>query len=349
MAGLVQTSVIIRRIHRRPRLRLRCLAAETGAQPQSRSMTAPPDRLLLLDRRVVALRKTRGDLSDALDLQEVLIRTVLTSARAPETQPFPLPREHVVARLRDGVPLLHNQPVWLDINYAADLFSRLVDALASRREPDVSPLIDAATRGLIDPQHLFTEAFVQHQDHLAELAYAAGVEAELLSAVASQSVAPVLRAYAERLMPLVEQANDGTLRAATWTHGYCPVCGGWPLIGELRGVELSQWLRCAACASGWRGQRLVCPFCANDDYHTLGTLTIEGEQRFRVAVCERCKGFLKIANAFDPAPGELLPLDDVASLHLDLAAIERGYERPSGSGYRIELAIPEVEWLEELA
>ena len=33
-------------------------------------------------------------------------------------------------------------------------------------------------------------------------------------------------------------------------------------------------------------------------------------------------------------------------MHLDLAAIERGYQRPGGSGYRMELAVPEREWLE---
>jgi hypothetical protein len=44
-----------------------------------------------------------------------------------------------------------------------------------------------------------------------------------------------------------------------------------------------------------------------------------------------------------------LPLDDVASLHLDLAAIERGYQRPAGTGYQIELAVPDAEWVEELA
>ena len=316
-------------------------------------MSAPADRLLLLDRRVAALRNTRPDLADAINLQDTLIRTVLTSARQAEAQPFPLPRDHIVARLREGIPLLHDQPVGLDIHYAADLFSRLVDAFLKRDDPDMSPrlemLVHAATGGLLDPQQLFSEAFVHHDDHLAELATAAGVDAELLSAVASQSVAPLLRAYAARLQPLIEQADDGTLRGAAWTRGYCPICGGWPLIGELRGVELAQWLRCAACAHGWRGQRLTCPFCGNEDYRSLGTLAVEGEQRFRVTICERCNGFLKVGNAFDPAPAELLALDDVASLHLDLVAIERGYQRPPGSGYRIELAMPETEWLEELA
>jgi FdhE protein len=317
-------------------------------------MTEPADRLLLLlDRRVAALRSTRPDLADALGLQETIIRTTLSSARSAQAQPFPLPREQATTRIREGVPLLHDQPVWLDIHFAADLFSRLVNALAQRDEPELrarlDALVEAATGGLLDPEQLFAEAFVYHVDHLTEMAAGAGVDAELLSAVTIQSVAPLLRAYAERLLPLLEQVDDGTLRGAAWTRGYCPICGGWPLLGELRGVELAQWLRCAACGSGWRGRRLVCPFCANDDYRSLGALAVEGEQRFRIAVCERCKGYVKVGNAFDPPPPELLALDDVASLHLDLAAVERGYQRPPGSGYRIELAMPEAEWVEELA
>ena len=41
------------------------------------------------------------------------------------------------------------------------------------------------------------------------------------------------------------------------------------------------------------------------------------------------------ANAFQPNEPEALVLDDLASVHLDLAALERGYRRPSGAGYRL--------------
>jgi FdhE protein len=316
-------------------------------------MAAPPDRLLLLERRVTALRKARPDLDEALDLQQLLIRTALETARPPNAEPFALPREAAAARLREGIPLLHDQPITLDINFAADLFSRLVNALSDRDEPGTAAGLEAiagaATNGHLDPQQLFAEAFVQHFDHLADLAASAGVDAALLAALGTQAVAPLLRAYAERLLPMLERVDDGTQSGAVWQAGYCPICGGWPLLGELRGVELSQWLRCSACGTGWRGQRLACSYCANDDYRTLGTLAVEGEQRFRISVCERCKGYLKVGNAFDPPPAELLPIDDVASMHLDLAAVERGYQRPPGSGYRIELAVPDAEWIEELA
>jgi FdhE protein len=317
-------------------------------------MSGSPDRLLLLERRVAALGKNRPDLADALSLQHLIIRIVLSTARAPRAEPFALPREQAAARVRTGVPLLHDQPLTLDIPYASDVFSRLVDAFIERDESgegigaDLEALVAAAKVGLIDPQHLFTEAFVQHTDHLAQIATAAGVDAYVLAAVTTQAVVPLLRAYAERLLPVLERLDDGTMERAVWDAGYCPICGAWPLLGELRGVELALWLRCSACGSGWRWQRLACAYCGNDDYHTLGTLAIEGEQRFRISVCERCMGFLKVGNAFDPPPAELVPLDDAASMHLDLAAVDRGYKRPPGSGFRIELATPEAEWLEEL-
>jgi FdhE protein len=249
-------------------------------------MAASEERLLLLDRRLAALRKARPELEDAIDLQEQLIRASLTSARPAEALPFALPREHLVARLHEGVPLLHDQTAHVDVHFAADLFSRLVNVLQQRDEAEVRSRLDvlvrAATSGALEPQRLFSEAFVQHQDHLAELASEVDVDPELMITLASQAVAPLLRAYAERLLPLVERLED-----VTWQRGYCLVCGAWPCLGELRGVELSHYLRCAACGTGWRWQRLACPYCNNDDHRGLQTLTVEGEQRFRISVCDR--------------------------------------------------------------
>jgi FdhE protein len=311
-------------------------------------MAASEELLLLLDRRLAALRKAHPELEEAIDLQEQLIRASLTSARAAEALPFALPREHLIARLHEGVPMLHDQTAHVDVHFAADLFSRLVNVLQQRDDAELRSrldvLVSAATSGALEPQRLFSEAFVQHHEHLAEIADAAGVDFELLTTIVAQAVAPLLRAYADRLLPLLERIDD-----VRWQRGYCWVCGAWPSLGELRGVELAQYLRCAACGSHWRWQRLECPYCANDDFRSLQTLTVEGEPRFRISVCDRCKGYLKVGNAFDPPPAEFLALDDVASLHLDVVAIERGYQRPGGTGFVIELAVPDEEWVEELA
>ncbi len=303
--------------------------------------------LLGLDRRLAALRKSRPDLQEALDLQEAILRASLSAPRPAEAHPFPLPHDQVAARLREGVPLLHDQPAYVDVHLAADVFSRLVNVLQERPDTELGARLEeiaaAATGGTIDARRLFGEAFVQHTDHVKELALRASVDPELLGTLATQAVAPLLRAYAQRLLPLVERHDDGSPETTLWQQGYCPICGGWPLLAELRGIELAQYLRCAACGSGWRSRRLFCPYCGNDDHRSLKTLTIDGEQRFRIAVCDRCHGYLKVANAFDPPPAELLAIDDVASLHLDVAAIERGYHRPGGSGFVIELAGPDAE------
>jgi hypothetical protein len=84
-------------------------------------------------------------------------------------------------------------------------------------------------------------------------------------------------------------------------------------------------------------RRLECAFCGNDDHRSLGYLQGEREPRFRVEICERCRGYLKSANAFESSPAEYLVLDDLASVHLDIAALERGYSRPATAGFRLEL------------
>lgn len=308
--------------------------------------------LVLLDRRVRALSKTRADLADGLELQALLIRVALSSARRPVTAPFPLPRERAVGRLRQGVPLLHDQAVEIDVHFAADLLSRTVNALLDREDPELRPrleaLVAAATAGAFDPQRLFTEAFVNHHDHLAEMATAAGADAELLIGLARHAVAPILRGFAAHLLPVLEQVQRQSTDGAQWQAGYCPICGAWPLLGEVRGAELAHHLRCGGCGAGWRADHMVCPYCANDDPHSLETLYVEGEQRFSIGACNRCRGFLKLARTVDPPPPELLALEDAASAHLDMAAIERGYHRPSGAGFPLELALAEPEWAEEL-
>lgn len=306
-----------------------------------------------LERRLERLTKARPDLGEAADFQAALVRESVGAVREPEAKGFPLPGQRLAAKVRQGIPILHGEPASVDVHYAADLFGRIVNRLAERDDPEtrdrVQAIVDAATENRLDPERLFTEAFVQHRDHVWELASLAGVDADLLNTIAALSVAPLLRAYAERLVPLLERADDGTPDGAAWQKGYCPVCGAWPALAELRGVELRRFLRCSACGSAWPARRLFCPYCGNDDFKSLSHLRAEGEGRFRVDTCQRCNGYLKSANAFDPAPPELLPLEDLTSVDLDVAAIEAGFHRPADAGFRVELALPEEAWGEALA
>jgi FdhE protein len=283
----------------------------------------------LLDRRVGVLLKANPDLAEAAELQRAILACVYSLP--PPTRPVVLPAQRARDKLERGVPLLHREDVYLDDGFIRDVFGRLVNLLRSR--PDTADkaadLAEAAYEHRLHVEHVIAEAFVNHPEHVEQVALLAGVNPELLATVAQLSARPILTAYARQLAP--------ALRTAQWTRGYCPLCGGWPVLAEMRGAELLRHLRCGRCGADWTAGRLFCPFCGNDDHDSLGYLRVEGERRFRVDVCRRCGGYLKAGNSFDPSPPEILALDDLASVHLDIAALERDHVRPSEPGFRLEL------------
>ena len=131
------------------------------------------------------------------------------------------------------------------------------------------------------------------------------------------------------LFPLLHQARDqaaGPLPQCRWKSGCCPSCGSWPLLSELRGLELDRYLRCGLCAAQWQFPRLQCPYCMTRDHHKLGYLQVTEEaDRYRVATCEVCQGYLKSTTALSALSNPQLFVTDLATLHLDLTALDRGY------------------------
>jgi FdhE protein len=99
-------------------------------------------------------------------------------------------------------------------------------------------------------------------------------------------------------------------------------------LGELQGNNQIRHLRCGQCGADWPSRRLQCIHCGNEDHSTLSYLYTETQQeKMRVEVCSRCNGYLKVIAAFTPTQPEMLPVEDLATLHLDYIAQERGYLR----------------------
>ncbi len=303
----------------------------------------PMDAVTLLDRRLEWLRSSRPDLAEIVDLQGALIRETLRGTRPPVARSFGLSRDRALGKLREGTPLLHGEPVFLDVEHAADLFERLLDVVLQRVTDDALARAQTVARALLSdavvPHQLVEEAFVRHGDHLVELATAAGADPEILANLAAIAVRPLLLAYAGRL---ADSLGDGSV----WRKGYCPVCGAWAQLGEV--VAGQRHLRCVACGTGWPVRAVFCPFCENADARRTRVLNVEGEPRFRIEACERCTGYLKTATALGPTPPELLAFDDLATVRLDVAASDKGLRRPSTQGYHIELAVDESEWSEDI-
>jgi FdhE protein len=186
--------------------------------------------------------------------------------------------------------------------------------------------------------------------HIAEAARAVashpGTFQPLLSAAlrgdsaAIERGAHTLNAPAETLQPLLELAIQPALWVAAeqgvlltdfdvWQRGFCVVCGAWPVYGELVGAQKERHLRCGRCGAGWVWAVLLCPYCGNDDHRSLGSLHGAEEHEYRrIDTCEECRGYLKAIASFTRVPAPQLAAEDVATVHLDLSARERGYTRP---------------------
>jgi FdhE protein len=127
-----------------------------------------------------------------------------------------------------------------------------------------------------------------------------------------------------------------------WPHGYCPICGSWPLLAELRSLDRSRWLRCGRCGGDWPVSWLCCAFCGESDHERLGTLVLEGEpETLTVETCSNCSGYLKAITTLQAIPPFELLLRDLDTVDLDVAALDRGFVRPEGDGVPLDLRVTE--------
>lgn len=280
-----------------------------------------------LERRLDRVRAARPELTGAIELQGALVRARIEMLE-PELPPLRVPPGRALEQLRNGTPLLHQTPAFVDISWSAGLFGRLLEVVLDH-QPEAQAALEALEStlddGLLDVESLFQEAFVQHRQHVAQIASDADVDEELLASLAWLAVAPQLTVYGRPLARYLE---------AGWDRGYCPVCGVWPGLRELRGVQRVAWSRCLSCGTAWPATPDACTYCGAAPVLHLG---LDDDARFGVDACEQCHGYLKTARAFEPSPTELLPLDDLASVHLDELAQRQGYTRPLGVGFPIEL------------
>lgn len=137
-------------------------------------------------------------------------------------------------------------------------------------------------------------------------------------------------------MPLLEAAAVGARLPSpeAWRGGACPLCGGLAQVsviaeesGEFMGGS-PRSLVCGRCAAWWSFPRAVCALCGESDPRNLASYVAEGKRWVRVDVCETCHGYVKTFDLREEGAAAVVPLvDDVATLVLDVWALERGVER----------------------
>jgi len=250
------------------------------------------------------------------------LRTLLpdldTQLAVPESL-LQIEPEHAKTKLQAGIPLLRGEQITVDAKMFRRHWQRACATLEKQQADGVAAALNAAVQNnRLDAAGLVSAVLAGQPETVRDLAEELGLDPGLTTTILRFTLFPIITA--------IEGSVNSLRTSVIWERGYCPTCGSWPLLGEFRGLSQSRFLRCGLCAAGWEVPRQWCAYCGNRDHEQLGFLHSEGEDaKYRAAVCDACRGYVKMISTLYALPPLNLIVADVATLHLDLAAAERGY------------------------
>ena len=231
--------------------------------------------------------------------------------------------ENLIAqKMRGGLPLIDLTDKEFDLKRSRDYFYTLIQA-AEKRVPELEQSIS----DIVDDPDFDWETSVRASfDCKANEADARTTEADreeessidLIDLLLEESLRPELEIIAKKYGERVAKSD--------WTEGYCPICGKEPKIGEIRkDEEGKRYLFCHQCGFKWYFHRIKCPFCGNDEQQSLAYFEVEGEERYRVDVCNKCWRYIKTVELPKSGDEPDMDVEDIATLHLDMIAYDEGY------------------------
>jgi FdhE protein len=256
-----------------------------------------------------------------------VVEEVLTEAATSKWEAFVPPKPLA----QQKTPLLAGATVSLDLSFVNGWLRHLIKTAHRSGTPKMTTLAAAETANL-EIASLFSASLRQESERLKEIGLRLGVDSDAFRAVADLVPIPFLQAC----------GRQWTVSRSGWLEGYCPLCGAWPTFAEIRGIERSRHLRCGRCGGDWESHWLCCPFCGTTAHEQLASLVPDAKGTTRtVDVCKQCLGYVKSFNTLQGTPAAKVMIDDLASVDLDIAALEQGFRRPAGAGYALELSIAE--------
>ncbi len=224
-------------------------------------------------------------------------------------------------RRQAGFPLLTRDALQIDAAAASSFITALIDTFiehGQQGEAELKTLSAAISAGDIASDKLLLACLEKDRAPLEAAANGLEIPAALVEYVCSTALAFGLQQWRDTApQPLF----DG------WQEGYCPLCGAVPAMGELAGEEGKKQLHCSICACDWSVTRLKCSYCGNEESDSLEYFTAEGEIGYRVDLCRKCSGYLKVVDSRELGAGLPMDVEDLNTMHLDLLAQKEGFAK----------------------
>ena len=218
-------------------------------------------------------------------------------------------------KMLGGLPLIDFSSGCFDLTRPKEYFLALLGVAEKRVPGETAELAEKIKDGSCDFEKMVLHSFYVQDDET-------DIDAEeeffdLVELFLEESLRPSLEIVAQKYADVIARSG--------WLEGYCPVCGKEPKIGQIRGEE-GRFLFCNQCGFEWHFLRIKCPFCSNEEQQSLAYFTVEGDEQYRVDVCNECKRYIKIVDFRESKREPNLDVEDIATLHLDILANEEGYE-----------------------
>ena len=278
-------------------------------------MTSAPD--------VEALRRRRPEWAPWLAVVEEVLREIASPAWDAM-----VPAEGV--QPRPATPLLAGTVISVQPKVVQRLLDRLIRTASTGDTPNMKGL-RAAQGANLDAVEIFEASLSPGGERISGIASAAGIDPEAFQAVVALVPVPFLHACRQRWATLIPES---------WVEGFCPACGSWPAFTEVRGIERSRFFRCGRCGSDWYARFLHCAYCGQNDHEQLTSLVPEnGSTQAVVEACRRCRGYVKAFTKLQGCAPAAVMLEDLATVDLDVAAVQQGYERPAGAGSPLNVTV----------
>lgn len=270
--------------------------------------------------RIQQIKKKRPGYGKILDFYQEVKEAQANVKASLEIDPIHLKKEWKELLAKEGFSLIQKEDFPLDIESSVKLFQTLYqigkDANPYMAE-QARKIEEAIENKRIDLKRLFKKGV--KEKNIEQVADELGLDKKVFLFLVQSSMRPSVEAGMEKLR--------SELDPEAWLKGYCPLCGSLPTLSLLKEDVGKRYLLCSYCGYEWRVDRIFCPLCSNKDQEFLHYLVAEGEEAHRIDLCEKCHQYIKTIDLRKIEESDPV-LEDLATLHLDILASQKGYKRP---------------------
>jgi FdhE protein len=273
-----------------------------------------------LRERIRQIKKKRPGYGEILGFYQKVKEAQEKVKASLKIEPIKLKKEWKELLVKEGFSLIQKEDFPVDTEASNQLFQTLCqigkDANPHMAEQAIK-IKEVIENKKIDLKKLLRQGAKGQK--IEQVADESGLDKTVFLFLIQSSIRPSIEAGVEQLRNEVDPE--------TWLKGYCPLCGSFPSLSLLKEEVGKRYLLCSFCGYQWRIERLICPFCNNQEQRSLQYLCGEGEESYRIDLCDKCHQYIKTIdyrNLEESDPS----LEDLATLHLDILASQKGYKRP---------------------